>query len=291
MTRTALTWMSVALLVVGAGCSGGKTSTSQPVAPAPAPQTQGNMTFPTIRIGDDRPSPKTGPTTGSTTQPTGKAVTTISAVDLTKEYKNDAEAAQSTFGNHTLTVEGTVDDTNGKDPEGKPQLKLGGLENRHFVLCGLTPNSQAKVAQLTKGQKIKLTGRVIRGFGVAVIMDGCEIVETTPTAPQAAIPATQLTQDASKDAEAVNKKYGGKEVVVEGTIAKIDFKPGTGVRSVYLAGHNEKAEEPVRVQGEFQVDHEGALAKLKVGQKVKIKGEFRRAGEEKIFIGRVALVE
>ena len=121
-------------------------------------------------------------------------------------------------------------------------------------------------------------------------MHDCELVEAGPD-PAVSISASHLTAEFGKDQAAAEKKYKGMPLLIDGAIARISHKPGTGERSIFLQGNDTKASKPIQVRAEFHVDHEKSLGKLKVGQKVKIKGQFSGELNGAVFVSDVRLID
>jgi hypothetical protein len=194
----------------------------------------------------------------------------VSAEQFTKDYAADKEAADKKYKDKLLEVQSVVEEPCLKNVDGSPRPALAGFDPTHFIECRYQAGARRKVAHLTKGQKVKVRGRC---YGLALagpMLTGCEVLELGPD-PAIPVTAERLTEDYGKDGEAAAKKYEGKQLVVEGVVTGTD--PRRGLRLVILAGFQEKADTPLRVQASFHYDHEKSLEGLKEGQKVKVKGE------------------
>jgi hypothetical protein len=74
------------------------------------------------------------------------------------------------------------------------------------------------------------------------------------------------------DPKATEKKYGGKEIVVEGVIQKTtEDYPSTNLA---LKGAKDKDGKEIVLTCGFPVDEREKVEKLKIGEKVVIKGKF-----------------
>src|SRR5262249_11939786 len=98
----------------------------------------------------------------------------------------------------------------------------------------LRPEKSEQVVTLSRGQKVKVVGHITSTSSVAgVTLGDCELTELTPST-LITISATDLTaafKDNKGDAE---KKYKGKDLVVEGKV--VDKAAETNVWTVKLVG-------------------------------------------------------
>jgi tRNA_anti-like len=219
----------------------------------------------------------------------GKQSVQISVDLLMKEIKADPDGANKKYGDQPLIIDGVIEDSNYQGGDGSPRIVLQGPDNS-LAICFFTKTTHQAIGKLTNGQKVKIGGKCGPMRINYASMYACELVEAGPD-PAISISAEQLAAEFAKDQEATKKKYAGKPVIVEGVIAKISHKPGTGERRIFLRGTNEKADNPIRILAEFHVDHEKALSILKVGQKVKVKGEFIGELHGAVFVSNVRLTE
>jgi hypothetical protein len=215
---------------------------------------------------------------------------TLSADALTKEYAEGKEATIKKYKGKVLELTGAIDSAN-MNPIGRdPRLTVTGFKAPHFLDCRFKPSYEKKLKNTTKGQKIKLQGAWGQDFGPAIVFFDCDLLELGED-PAITVSAVELTQSYSKDKEATEKKYKEKQLVVEGVIVDIKLEAGKGVRNAFLKGFDDKAAKPVRVNAGFGYEHEDELKKLKVGQTIKVKGEFRGEFNGDVWLNDVSLVE
>jgi hypothetical protein len=96
-------------------------------------------------------------------------------------------------------------------------------------------------------------------------------------APAEAIKAVELTKELAKDEKATKAKYKGKTLVVEGKVVQVETDPDK-VLTLWLAGHNEKDKNAIRVVCRFPADLEAQIKKVKKGDTVRVRGEFFEPG-------------
>jgi tRNA_anti-like len=137
------------------------------------------------------------------------------------------------------------------------------------IVCQFEPGSthHEKAAQLPEGQKVKVRGRYFKtkfkGPNKTSVTPGlgeCELVEISP---YPVVAAEQLTKDFTTNQQAARAKYQRTPLIIDGTVAQTDEE------TLYLNGHDPKAEKPLRVTI-FNCEKD-ELSKLKPGQKVKVK--------------------
>ncbi len=196
----------------------------------------------------------------------------VNEEQLAKDAESDPEAAVKKYGGKTLLVEGTV------LPAFSNELFLKGnfdstTQKGVQIMTRMVPSAQEKAAGLTVGQTIKVKGRCT-GIGQTVILSGCELAEVGPD-PAIAVSAADLAKAYAQDDAAADKKYQGKQVLVEGVVVEVR-KLVAGPSSlplVVLEGADEKAAVPFRVVIQFPtVDVKQPAWALKPGLTVKIKG-------------------
>jgi hypothetical protein len=137
---------------------------------------------------------------------------------------------------------------------------------------GVPPEGQRETLKgLTKGQKVKLKGKVERDLSGFIDLVPCEVVSVGPD-PAIKVTTDELTEAYAKDAKAADEKYKDKWLLVEGTVSEL--KPGTsGADSVILEGSGKKDGKPIRIAAAYPADRKGDFTALKKGDKVKFKGE------------------
>lgn len=243
--------------MLGSGCSpSAKTSD----AGKPGPQSQaGQIT-----------AAATSPGTGA------KADFTVKAQDLTKEADADRKAATAKFDDKIIEVSGTVFRSEPAPFGGQWFTYLRGhdIPNDFFgckqVDCQFAPDSpfHAKAELLSKGQEVKIRGKFYGIFDYGIRLDKCELVEAGPD-PIIKIAAPELTAAYAADAAAADKKYKGKQLIVDGVVA--DLKTGDLELTIFLQGHDEKSATPLRIA--LETYDKDLAKKLAKGQKVKIRAD------------------
>jgi len=138
------------------------------------------------------------------------------------------------------------------------------------IVCQFEPGSAdyEKASRLSERQKVKVRGRYNKaktGAEKPAPAPGLYKCELAETGPDPAVTAVQLTKDFATDPKIAATKYKRERLIVAGTVAKIEKELST----VYLEGHDPKAENPFRVR--ITNFDKKALAQLKEGGKVKVR--------------------
>jgi hypothetical protein len=190
----------------------------------------------------------------------------VTAEQLSKDFVDDHKAATQKYGVKMLEVEGTVV---GITPsEGVVNLE-GTKRQDNFpmpVACQLRPAKSQQVVTLSKGQKVKVVGRISSTSTVTGVRLGdCDLTELTPST-LTTISAKDLTAAFKANKEDAEKKYKGKELIVEGKVA--DKKPP--VNNVWILTLEAPGDLIVQCRMEGNADFEG----VKKGDDVRIRCKF-----------------
>lgn len=97
----------------------------------------------------------------------------IAAEDLFAEYQQDKDAADKKYNGKTIVVRGTVDTTKVESTNPYITMKTGSLILR--VQCIFTKADSSTVSGLTKGQTVRVRGKVFGRIGNVVLQD-CELL-------------------------------------------------------------------------------------------------------------------
>jgi hypothetical protein len=205
-----------------------------------------------------------------------KADFTLTSEQLAKEFETDKEAALKKYKDKWVEVEGPMENVMVL-PSGDVNIRLVGFQANpdkfdfHSVR-GIPPETEReRLKGLTKGQKVKLKGKVERDLGGFIDLVPCEIVSVGPD-PAIAVTADQLTEAYAKDAKDADAKYKDKWLLIEGVVSEL--KAGTsGADSVILEGAGKKDGKPIRISAAYPADRKNDFTALKKGDKIKVKGE------------------
>ena len=97
----------------------------------------------------------------------------IAAEDLFNEYQQDKDAAESKYKGKTIVVRGTVDTM--KSETGNPYITMKTSSLILRVQCIFPKSEASAVSALTKGQSVRVRGRVFGRIGNVVLQD-CELL-------------------------------------------------------------------------------------------------------------------
>jgi hypothetical protein len=213
------------------------------------------------------PSGKGGPNQeASADDPNAPPAFTTTAEQLAKAFRTDEQAAKGKYVGKWLVIEGEY---------GEAYYRSGGVlffkELDGFAPVGghFDDTEWPKFDGLTKGQKIKIKAFCdLSSHKICVHLDKCKLLEVGPD-PAIIVTAFQLTKDYAANKDAVRARFEWKEVLVEGTALRVD---SGNFLTIVLVGFDETAVPPVRVEAEFDFDRRTEAAKVKKGDKIKIKG-------------------
>lgn len=238
---------AIAVLSLLVGLCGGCGEAKKTDTPPPLGSTKSSTTL------GSKPAPVA-------TTSENKTAYSLTAEEMAKECLTDFKAAEAKYKDKTVELSGTLRLAHpiaGFWVDGTPLKASDSLDFE----C-IPPGSQEeRLLWLTKGQKVKVKGRVGFVGPVKISLLDCQFTELEPAAK---VTAAQLTEEFTKDKAAAEKKYDfKKEIVVEGTVS--DLVKVKDAFEVRMAG----AKPDVRLI--FHVK-EADWNQLKKGQHVAVKG-------------------
>lgn len=121
---------------------------------------------------DKTPSPKTAETirTPDSTQEPQKPQVIVEADYLRLEYEENEVAADNKYKGSVIVVTGSIRDI-GKDILDDAYVVIGGSGFMDGVQCMFQKNNQAIVATLSKGQEVRIRGKVSGKLGNILLRD------------------------------------------------------------------------------------------------------------------------
>jgi hypothetical protein len=223
-------------------------------------------------------------TNGSFPKPTSF---TLTSEALSKEFATNKAAAEAKYMEKWLAIEGPLADLDFHAVQGEMasvSLRLVGYKSnpKEFglqVTCGLAAGQMGKAQGATRGQTIKVVGQC-KGMwaGMFLTLAECEIVSAGPD-PVIHLDLEQVAKEHAADATAVEKKYHGKEVQISGVLLELQ-QTGRGLAAIIAPGGPSKNKADVlKVSASYAVDVKPWFSKYKVGDPIKVKGQFAVIGE------------
>lgn len=222
------------------------------------------------------PSGSNKPGDGDKKPPSGKVDFSLTAVDLAKEFETDKKAAEAKYKGKNLELEAEADSPTDRVTDvtmaigiykADPKKALGRL-----VVISFNASDTGKVFQLTPGQKIKVRATCFGEFGGSVSLINGVLLEAGPD-PALSVKAPELTKAFTDNQEMAQKTYDNKWVLIEGVLLETR-KSQFGNDVVIFEGHDEKAEQPVRVKATIVPDLNKTVKDLKKGAVIKVKGQL-----------------
>jgi hypothetical protein len=232
----------------------------------PAPSPEPSSTKPPVAV-DKTPKSNAGKAPVEPPK-TDRPAYTVTAIGITEEFAKDRVAAEKKYKDKLIEVEGTVTSVTQNSVRRTADLSLLGSKKpgealARQVVCEMKKSLVGKVGLLGKGQKVRVKGKLDSESGGNVTLKEVEYEELTPSSVPR-VTAQMLAKEFAQDKEAAAKKYGDKEVIVEGTI--VDLAEKDRNCSVKLAGSDKLVVTCNVEEDEFKT--------LKKGEKVRLKGEL-----------------
>jgi hypothetical protein len=201
-------------------------------------------------------------------------VATLTAEQLAKAFHADPDATNKKYRGRRVEITGVVD------------FPFSATHYAHVVVQGYAPDSandytplnckfsaaeEDRCLAFSRGQTIKIQGTFTH-VGQGPELWECRLVEVGKDTA-AVLTAAQLTKEFATAKEATAKKYHGQPLLLEGVVADIEMIGGF---TFLLAGHDEAAETPLRVEVKFldtvSKTVENRLAAVKKGQTIQVRG-------------------
>jgi hypothetical protein len=217
---------------------------------------------------------------------TNRPAYTVTAIGVTEEFAKNAAAAEKKYNNKLIEVEGTVSSASQNQVRQEGKVELMGFKEKpddlipRKVKCIVKKSLAGRVALLGKGQRVRIKGRFDTIDGGDVRLNVVEYEELTPSSVPL-LTAEALAKAFTEDKSAAAKKYGDKEVIVEGII--VDLVAKDGQFSVKVAGND-------NVRLSCTMLHEDEFKTLKKFAKVRIKGEVSLFDSREVIIDSAFLV-
>jgi hypothetical protein len=200
----------------------------------------------------------------------------VTVDQLAKDFQADDRVAEGKYKNRWLLVDGLCKEAYERD--------IAGTVSRLFyfkdytdpitrytwaVKCTADASHWPAFDGLTQGQKVKVKARLAGAGSQAVSLEDGEVVEAGPD-PAVALPAGRLITEFAAHRDDVRRDYNDKWLLVEGTVQDTSTKdPPT----ITLDGAGTDPTKAVRIVARFRLGRETDPAKVKKGDKVKLKGQ------------------
>jgi hypothetical protein len=187
----------------------------------------------------------------------------LTAEAFHKEYEADRVAAAKKYKDKVIELSGEVDSV-GRNIGGDAYITLKVDKQLIGVMCMTV--DEFPWTKAVKGQKIKIKGRWPE-FTIAAGIINCVFVETGEY--QAIVKSVdELAKEWAADAEATVKKYDKKHMILSGEVAAKEYN-SAGAATITL-----KTDGKVKVKCSFTAFDKDAVKKVKIGEKIKVLGEF-----------------
>jgi hypothetical protein len=203
--------------------------------------------------------------------PSKKADFRFTTAVLMKAFETDKSAAMKKYNNSVVEVEGILDDPHGGNLPEHPMVGYKTEKPGQILICELTRAYGQKTNDLTVGQKIRLNGILVADNFPTVYVMECEIIEAGPN-PAIPVTAAELARAYSDDEASAGKRFGDKQLIVEGVVTGVLTGEEFPNPVVLLEGAAGKSGKKLVVYSEAHHNHNKEFLNLKKGQKVKVKG-------------------
>jgi hypothetical protein len=201
----------------------------------------------------------------------------VAADQLVKDFQADDGAAKKKYKGRWLVVEGLYKEAY--------QREIGGAVSRLFyfadytdpatrhtwaIKCTVDAPRWPAFDGLTPGQKVKVKARCTGSDSQIVTLADGEVQEVFGPDPAVVVPAVQLAAEFAADRDKAGRAYNDKWLLVEGTVQETTAKDPP---AIVLEGIPGKYGKAVPVVARFRVGRDTEPARVKKGDKVKLKGK------------------
>jgi hypothetical protein len=229
--------------------------------------------------------------------PTGKPDFVVTPDELMKQFAKDKTAAGKKYNEKLVEINGVLDDPHLGDPASNPYVSF--KTEVGTLACFLDVADGARTNNWTVGQRIKLKGIINGEIGYpSVMVHDCEILEIGPE-PALLVTAADLAKAYIEDPTAAEKRFSGKQLLVEGVVKRVILKGVDPYPNplVILEGAIGKDGKSLCVWSDSHYARTKDFEKLQKGQKIKVKGNCgtvwgkKLIGEDGIIVSRVVIVK
>ncbi len=239
--RNVLLYISAGVLVT---CASGCTNKSGPGVSNQVPE---NPESPSQVV---TPSAEVSDSQAKVSTKTDQLETTILAVDLAKEFIQDAERALSKYKDQELQVTGAV-----AYPAGRfgrvGTMELAGVkddEGMHDIKCRFYGMEHKKVEAASVTQEVTINGKVESFEDGYVRLTSCQVVRLGED-PAVKLSIVELTKAYAENADAAATKYFDKPIISDGVVDTVE-KNGF---SILLLGYSPEEGNPILARLEINL--------------------------------------
>lgn len=199
--------------------------------------------------------------------------TSVTAVDLNREYDWNEEAANEKYRHELIEVSGRVKRVADDVVPGKVALVLEGAAGS-TVNCVFPLSEKPNLSHLTPGDEVVASGRCAGRVKGTVTVEDC----TRFTGPKErnarddaplTVQVDALVRDYADDADTADRKYKGRVLEVTGRLGPIERNAGRVTAAVQDPGGTDL------VACEFTAEGAKRLASVKPGRTVTVRGRCR----------------
>jgi hypothetical protein len=190
----------------------------------------------------------------------------LTAQQLFDEYQQDKAETHKKYEGKVIEVTGVVMNCRASGDQATLNFNIKKEEDKHEG-AGCILQEKKAWGQHGNGQKVKVKGTWGgRGYFGAAIVDAV-VVEADPN-PAVLYPSEQMARDYEANPADMSDRYDGKSVVVEGEVVKKEEQKGAFNMLFF------KGTDKTQVACRFEFSDREQTDPVKVGQKVKVYGEY-----------------
>ena len=154
---------------------------------------------------------------------------TMTDEEFARQFKADAKKAAAKYANQWVELDGTVlsafSPENSRVLLGATKKTASGIE-MSMVVCDFAQPARWQAEALTPTQKVKVLGQYPEGRSESQLFE-CRIV-SAGTDPAIGADAARMAAELVADRDATEKKYNGKQLLIEGLVDEVEKEQMVG---------------------------------------------------------------
>jgi len=144
---------------------------------------------------------------------------TLTADEIVKELTKDEKAGQQKFSGKLVEITGEVDSVQvTNEPWARVWLKGSG--KHPAIFCVVSTDQVPKASQLSRKQKVKLTGTAGEKLGTYSDLDKCSLIELDKS-NVIRITSEDFAKEFTADKKAAMSKYTDKDLIITGLLEEV----------------------------------------------------------------------
>jgi hypothetical protein len=208
----------------------------------------------------------------------------VSSEDLAQAFKDDKFSAESKYKDKVVLVEGKLSDINLTFDGEMFAMLEGSPEGTMKIRCAVQKADANQVFGTSRGQTIKFRGKCTTSNGIYVDVTSGKYESRGVEDPAVTTLASDIIKDYSQGEATGDRKYKDKTLTINE--AYVESKTAD---SVFVA-YSSKTKLTMRIKVTLSGGFQSQLASVKMGDRIKVKGECTGMFDNTIFVNRAWIV-